>query len=84
MRIKDIPNCGTRVWISARETYAWAHKPGARWPCSTLSNKRLFAAFDTRGDLVNIAINGRSDADCSGAELDALLEDLIGSAHPEL
>jgi hypothetical protein len=60
MRVKETANT-TKYWISADETYAWAHKTGARWPCSTLSGKRIFAEYDDNGRLCDVAIDGRSD-----------------------
>lgn len=75
---------GTRVWISARDTYDWAHKPGACWPCSTLSDRSVFCDFDARGNLQDFRIDsGRGPQDCDAHELDAMLADLVGSAHPE-
>lgn len=65
-----------KVWISADETYNWAHEPGAAWPCSTLSGKRVFAEFGRNG-LVDIAIDGRNDTDCDARELDAMIDDLL-------
>lgn len=79
---------GTKLWVSANETYEWAHRPGAAWPCSTLSNRRLFVEFDAQGNLVDLAINGRSDADCDGNELSALTSDFLrerfGVEHPAI
>ena len=70
-----------KVWISANETYDWAHKSGASWPCSTLSDKRIFAKFDN-GDLVDIAINGKDGVEVDGNEFNAIIEDFLGSIHP--
>ena len=69
-----------KVWLSAHDTYEWAHRTGAAWPCSTLSDKRLFAEFQN-GDLVDLAINGRS-GDCDAHEFNAMIEDFLGSARP--
>lgn len=79
---------GTNVWASARDTEEWASgawKSGpGYWPCSFLSGRRLFAAFDVRGDLVDLSIDGgKGDQDCPSDEFDAFMEDAIGSAHPE-
>lgn len=74
----------TKLWLSANDTYNWAHKAGAAWPCSQLSNRRLFVEFDQRGDLVDLAIDGgRGDQDCDSNELDAIVADHLGSSHPE-
>lgn len=47
-----------KLWLSANDTYAWANRPGAAWPCSFLAGKRLFAEFDD-GDLVDYAVDGK-------------------------
>ena len=79
---------GTKLWISADETYEWANRDGARWPVSTLSGYRLFVEFDRHGDLIDLAVDGRSDADCDANELNALTSDLLrarfGSEHPAI
>jgi len=70
-----------KVWLSERDTYNWANRPGASWPCSELFNKRVFAEFD-HGDLVNVQINGR-DRDVPIDEFNAMIEDFLGSVNPE-
>lgn len=62
----------TLVWISARETEGWAR----RWPCSALAGRRVFARFAENGDLVDLAVDGRS-VDGPANELTALLEDFL-------
>lgn len=72
---------GTRLWLSANDTYNWAHKAGAAWPCSQLSNRRLFAEFDQRGDLVDMLIDGgRGEQDCDSNEFNACCTDHLRSA----
>jgi hypothetical protein len=74
---------GTKLWLSANDTYAWAHKPGAAWPCSQLSGRRLFAEFDRRGDLVDMSIDGgRGEQDCDSNEFNAIVTDYLGDANP--
>jgi hypothetical protein len=29
-----------QLWLSADDTYGWAHRPGERWPCFTLAHHR--------------------------------------------
>lgn len=75
---------GTNLWMSASDTYAWAD---GKWPCSFLAGRRLFAAFDTRGDLVEMEIDdGRGDQDCPADEFNAITSDVlrekIGPEHP--
>ena len=66
-----------KVWLSANDTYNWANRASAGWPCSTLSDKRVFAEFDN-GDLVDLSIDGSSNADCDVDELNAIMADLAG------
>ena len=47
-----------KLWLSAKDTYNWAHKAGALWPCSVLADKRLFAEFSD-GDLIDYTVNGK-------------------------
>ena len=56
------------------DTYRWANRPGALWPCSTLAGSSLFVQIDKgTGDLVD------TDAgeDVDGHELSALIDDLV-------
>lgn len=69
-----------KLWLSANDTYLWAHRPGERWPCSELSGKRLFVEFD-KGGLVDLAINSRM-GDCSNHELSAIVSDHLRSKLP--
>lgn len=81
MRIKE--HEGTiKLWLSARDTYEWAHRDGANWPCSTLADKRLFVEFQANGDLVDLTINGNGSADCDANELNAITSDLIRMKFP--
>jgi hypothetical protein len=76
MRINRAPDRrGYTLWLSANDTYNWAHKPGAAWPCSALSGKRFVACVDSNG-LCDFIVNGRSDFDeVSGDELSACIAD---------
>ncbi len=65
----------TKIWLSANDTYNWAHKVGASWPCSTLSNRRVFVEFDD-GDLIDIAIDGKSANNVNAHEFNAMITDL--------
>lgn len=73
--------CGegfVHLWISARETSDWAR----RWPCSTLRNRRVFAAFD-RGGLVDFAIDGRNAPDdLDATEFNAMSSDFLAPKVP--
>jgi len=81
---RTIKNGYTKVTVSAAVTQAWADGEitGAKWPCSSLAGKRVRAEFDCDGNLVDLIINGKYRANGTGAELDALLEDVIGTANP--
>lgn len=79
MRMQLFDN-GVKLWLSANETYLWAHYPGKRWPCSELSGNRLFVEYDRRG-LVGLAINGRT-GNCPGYELLAIVSDHLRGKLP--
>lgn len=82
MRIK-YNNGDVTVWASAEDTYAWAHKPGARWPCSTLSGRRFAAVFDDNG-LCDLTVDGRgAPDDIDGQELSCICADLLRDRLPE-
>ena len=42
----QITDSGVKLWLSANDTYRWATRPRAAWPCSELAGNRLFAEFD--------------------------------------
>lgn len=76
MRIQK-SDTGYVMWLSANDTYEWAHKAGASWPCSTLSDKRCMVAVDNNG-LCDISVNGRDDNGfIDGTELDAIVSDYL-------
>lgn len=80
MRIKREEN-SIKLWASSYDTYKWATKPNASWPCSQLSGKRFFAHF-INGDLVDLTVNGRYGTDVDGTEFNAFIEDALGSVNP--
>lgn len=67
---------GTQLWLSANDTYNWANKSGAAWPCSVLSGHRLYAEFDEDNNLVDVAIDGKYK-DCPADEFNAITSDFI-------
>lgn len=78
MRLKVHDDGSKLLWLSADDTWYWANNPGALWPCSFLSGKRLFVKFDANGDLVDLIVNGgRGDQDCPSDELNAMTEDFL-------
>jgi hypothetical protein len=82
MRTRITPS-SFKLWLSANDTYSWAHKPGAAWPSSQLSGSRLFVEFDSNG-LCDLAIDGLSDRDCNSNELTAIVADSVKlpAGHP--
>lgn len=79
----------TRLWLSANDTYDWAHRPRAQWPCSTLAGHRVYAEFQN-GDLVDLRVdgrwNGRTAERIDGDEFNAMTSDFLrekcGPDHP--
>lgn len=78
----QISNGNIRLWLSADDTYDWAHKTGAIWPRSRLAGKRLFAEFDTNG-LVDYRVNGRDGIDIPSNEFNAITSDFLRVKLPE-
>ena len=77
-----ITTSGVSVWLSARDTYGWAHKSGAAWPCSFLSDRRVGASFDSDG-LADLTIDGgRGDQECPSDELSACIADHLADRLP--
>ena len=81
MRLKT--NNGTiKLWLSSNDTYDWSHKPGAAWPCSKLSNKRLFIEIQN-DNLIEILVNNRVPGERvidDHSELYALVSDKLKEA----
>jgi len=63
----------TTIYLSERDTFDWAHKDGAAWPCSECSGHKLRIELE-RGDLIGFAIDGK-DGDMNAAELSAIIND---------
>ena len=80
MRIQ-IHETSVNLWLSANDTYNWAHKPQASWPCSQLSDNRVFAAFDRNG-LCDFTLDGKS-ADVDATELSACCADYLQGKLPK-
>ncbi len=81
MKTQITPNA-VKLWLSASDTYDWANRADASWPCSTLEDKRLFVEYDTNG-LCDIAIDGKSDGDCDAHELNAMVADHLAGKLPK-
>lgn len=75
MRIKRYNNT-VKLWLSANDTYDWANKPGASWPCSELAGHRLFAEFDN-GDLIDYAVDGKDHVMVLADEFTAMTDDFL-------
>lgn len=74
MKIKKIGQT-VQLWLSANDTYNWAHKAGASWPCSQLSGHRLYAQF-SYGNLVDVTIDGKIK-NCDVNEFNAITSDFL-------
>jgi hypothetical protein len=74
---------GYTLWLSANDTNAWASKPGAAWPCSDLSGRRVVVTVDSNG-LCGLVIDGKHDydydCDSDSAELCAIVSDHLPKA----
>ena len=70
------------LWLSKRDTYDWARKFDAAWPCSTIAGKSLMAVFDDNG-LGFITINGNADGELDGGEFNAITSDFLRAELPE-
>jgi len=74
MRIKENSE-GYNMWLSAKDTYDWAHRPGKCWLCSRCSGHSLFVGVDSNG-LYDFTIDGKQ-GDVDGTELDAIISDFL-------
>ena len=75
MKILASPATSYTMWLSAHDTYQWAHKAGASWPCSQLSNHQAVICVDSNG-LYDLTIDdGKGNQDIDGAELAACVSD---------
>lgn len=82
--VKRLPDGSLIVKLSARDTYDWAHRPGASWPGSQLADRRVVAEFDSRGDLVDLSIDGgRGEQDVDETEFTACTSDFIARHFPD-
>ena len=83
MRIKTFKN-GYVLWLSKNDTYDWAHKPNASWPCSTVSNKYLMINVDSNG-LCDLTVNGNSKHldSIDANELQAIVSDYTLNTYAE-
>jgi hypothetical protein len=69
---------GYTMWLSARDTYDWATKPGSDWPCSECSDHRIMVQCDSNG-LCDFTLDGR-EGEMDGTELDAIVADHLPPA----
>ena len=66
------------LWLSATDTYRWAHQPSVGWPSSDLSGHRLVLMFDHCG-LVDCSVDGFAgggDVEFSSHELSVMAQHL--------
>ena len=79
-----ITRTGFTLWLSASDTYDWAHRSGQSWPGSQLSGRRIVAEYDDNG-LLDLAVDGRdSDDDLGADELNAIVHDHLIDRLPAL
>ncbi len=78
--------CNVVVVGDSNQLYAWSHRPGAAWLCSTLDDyDRVSAVLDPgNGDLVDLIVYAdvetrrpldSDDIDIDGSELTAWIDD---------
>lgn len=80
---KQITETTVKLWLSAKDTEAWANRPGSSWPCSGLAGHRLSAEFDCNG-LRDYSIDGRTwSPDCDAGEFNAITSDHLRSVLPK-
>ena len=77
IKSEDSIDGNVKLWLSTNDTYNWAHRAGALWPCSFLSGKRLFAEFDCKGDLIDGTTNGKHGCNCPSDEFNAITTDFL-------
>ena len=74
-----------RLWLSANDTYEWAHKSGEVWPCSRLSGKAVYIEIEKSSDnIIEIKVNGRVPGNRvidDHSELYALVGDKLKEAN---
>jgi len=73
MRISERDN-GYVMWLSARDTYAWANTPGTVWPCSKLAGHRCVIDVDRHG-LCGLTFDGHQTGSVNESELIAIVTD---------
>ena len=81
MRIRG-DKTGYVMNLSARETYDWAHTPGASWPCSELAGHAVRVEIDSNG-LCDLAVRGAAGFD-GGDELAACVGDFLPAEYRHL
>jgi hypothetical protein len=80
----DDYGCDCRIEATGDQLYDWAHRPGAHWPCATLTHyARVIAELADNGDLVHLAAYlprekyAEDEADIMGDELTAWINDVL-------
>jgi len=87
MARRKVFDSGFKLWLSAADTYDWAHDlgltPHGSWPCSTASGHALFVEFDSNGLLDMDVDGGRTRHEVDGHELTALVTDFMKGFLPD-
>lgn len=76
MKIQKTEN-GTKIFLSKNDSWRWAMRPGRSWPCSTLSDKRIYVELASNNDIIDVRINGRNPKNIDSHELRSLLKDIL-------
>lgn len=81
----DVLPDGVAIHADENDTYNWARKPGACWPCSELSGKSVAATFDRSGLLyLRVSDDERNEIeDVPSNEFNAFCADVCRKVLPK-
>ena len=65
---------GYTIWLSEDDTWSWAHRINASWPCSQLADHKVCAIVDNNG-LCDLYIDGKYPDEVDSTELQACIAD---------
>lgn len=87
-RIEQVGDNGIVLYLSADDTYKWAHRPGRMWPCSRAADRHIKIHIDRDGNKGDIEVR---EPDTGYVipnyyipidELDAIVTDHLPEGHP--
>ena len=70
------------LWVSRRETRAWARKEGEAWPCSVTADNSLHVEYDSNGSTEKRLNSGKKKRDIPTHELNAIAFDFLKGRVP--